>query len=260
MKRPADAPKFERETDLCAAFIAAVDARKWTCYSETEGWDILAVRQSDGVQIGIEAKLRLNPEVVSQALPETKHGAVELGPDYRAVLVPSGGVQNHLHRICAALGVTVITFRGSETVRHSRAFEPGLPDENRQPTWEWHQWAPMRRHKLPDYVPDVAAGSSAPVALTHWKIQAIRLVIVLEERPVTRADFKALGLSPSRWTDPYTGWLKLTPDGYVKGDGLPDFAGQHPRNYAEIKADRARWIWPQGAKPAHQLNLLEARS
>lgn len=48
-------------------------------------------------------------------------------------------------------------------------------------------------------------------------------------------------LSPSRWTDPHHGWLVVTPAGYVRGDRMPNFAAQHPRNYAEIKADRATW-------------------
>ena len=65
------------EAALCAAFIAAAtvtpkrtDHAQWVAYPETGGFDILLVRQTDGVQIGIEAKLALNPLVVSQVLPK----------------------------------------------------------------------------------------------------------------------------------------------------------------------------------------------
>lgn len=99
----------------------------------------------------------------------------------------------------------------------------------------------MQRCALPDYVPDVAAGSSAPVKLTDWKVKAIKLAVLLETRAVTRADFKALGLDPSRWTDRHTGWLVAGDAGYRPGPGMPDFKAQHPRNYEEIRADIAKW-------------------
>jgi hypothetical protein len=42
------------EADLCAGFIAAATkGGSWTAYAETAGYDILMVRASDGVQIGI---------------------------------------------------------------------------------------------------------------------------------------------------------------------------------------------------------------
>ena len=75
---------------------------------------------------------------------------------------------------------------------------------------EWHDWCPNQRCKIPDYVPDVAAGRSAPLQLTEWKVRAIKLAIILEERPVTRADFKALKLHPQRWLDPSAKWLVST--------------------------------------------------
>jgi hypothetical protein len=99
---------------------------------------------------------------------------------------------------------------------------------------------PEKRCAVPDYVPDVIAGAPAPVALTAWKVKAIRLAVLLEERAVTRSDFKHLQLSPTVWTGP-NGYLTRTPLGYVAGDRMPDLRRQHPRNYEEIRADKARW-------------------
>lgn len=229
---------FASEADMCAAFIDALDKQSWTAYPETAGFDILLVRKRDGFQIGIEAKLRFSVEVVNQALPAYKWDAVMIGPDCRAVLVPRYATDN-LSKICDAIGITVITVGRPSTYR-TRDFDPALPTGKGD--WSdrnWHEWCPVERHRLPEYVPDVVAGASAPVQLTDWKIRAIRMSILLEERAVTRADFKALGLDPSRWTQH---WLVRTDGGYVRGTHCPDFKAQHPANYDQIKADKAKWM------------------
>lgn len=250
------------EADLCAAFIPlATKNGAWVAYPETAGFDILLVRAEDGVQIGIEAKLRLNPLVVSQALPErTRWFYSHTGPDYRAVLVPRREVLNGLHAICDALGITILSLYPPRYPNDPHSFGPELPRETRYGDMVdgWHEWAPAQRCPLPAYVPDCTAGASAPIALTAWKVKAIKLAILLEERPVSRSDFKHLDLSPSRWTDPYNGWLVRTPQGYVPRESMPDFKLQHPRNYAEIAADKATWApaAPPLAVAAEQGGLL----
>lgn len=237
MKR--DAARFETEAALCAAFIDGIRRDKgWTAYPETAGWDILLVRK-DGCQVGIEAKLALNPEVVTQALPRWHYDEGE-GPDYRAVLVPDYAT-GRMAKICHYLGITIIHQPVTSPHSWGRAqpMLPGVCD------WAdvrfWHPWCPTKRATVPDYVPDVTAGAPAPLKLTAWKINAIRLAILLEERPVTRKEIVALGLSPQRWIDRVTGWLAPTPEGYVPSETMPDFKAMHPTNWAQIAADRQRW-------------------
>lgn len=251
------APSFSKESDLCAAFIGAI-AREhdWTAYPETAGFDILLVRK-DGIQIGIEAKLTLNAHVVAQALPDwlTSAHCGAAGPHYRAVLVPEGKAGNYIATICRAIGITVI----EQSARHPhsyRSYSPHLPCDRWVDEY-WHEWCPLKPCDLPDYVPDCGAGNPAPIALTLWKIAAIKLAIILEERPVTRADFKHLGISPSRWTHPFSGWLVPTELGYVAGPNLPDFKAQHPANYEQIKADKAKWMPPLPAKQRQGRLALE---
>jgi hypothetical protein len=244
------APTFTKESDLCSAFIkSATRDGAWTAYNESGGFDVLMVRVSDGVQVGIQAKLRLNAKVVCQIIPSTwrGYGSGDTGPDYRAILIPDTA-STVLRSVCSALGVTIIRQR----FPHG-SFAPGLPGHRFAEFW--HEWLPSYRCKLPDYVPDVDAGRAAPVALTSWKIKAIKIAILLERRPITRWDFKVLGISPSRWTDPYTEWLKPTPAGYVAGKNLPDFKGQHPRNWAEIEADFDKWA-PPDTRPAPTQGVL----
>lgn len=238
--------RFASEAELVAAFCACIDpakwarnpdaAPKWTHYHETCGWDLLLAHPDD-YQVGIEAKLSLNAKVLEQALPG--HWSADTGPDYRAVLVPAYALQRHLTVLAAHVGITIISMRGGD---HAQ-FSPWLPDEaSNYSSMGWWNWGPTKRCVLPDYVPDVTGGKSAPVRLTAWKVKAIRLLILLERKgSVTRADMKTLGLDPTRWTAAGYGWLDPGPAGWVRGESTPDFKAQHPRNWAEIEAQFDTW-------------------
>jgi hypothetical protein len=246
---------FAKETDLCAAFLAEVERQSkkrhavqddWTAYPETAGFDIVMVRKADGVQIGIEAKLALNAAVITQALEGSSgwYRGIK-GPDFRAVLVPENATKG-LAPLCRAIGLTVLTCGVARPHMERRFFYPALPPIKNQFDYgddDWHQWCPVDRLKLPDYVPDVAAGASSPLALTEWKIKAIKLAVLLQERPVTRGDFKHLNLSPTRWTAPISGWLVPAAGAraYIAGPSFPDFRAKHPRVYEEIVADKSTW-------------------
>jgi hypothetical protein len=252
--------EFVTEADLVKAFCSCVerynarrDKHDWAIYAETGGFDLLLACRRTGVQVGVEAKLALNLKVISQALEGSDLSYVEHGPDYRAVLVPRGpSVQKGIGTICRRIGLTVLTVYGYKTSwrgTHSPEWQayPSLPDEDGGLLWdlrEWHPWLPAKRIELPEYIPDVEGGHSSPIALTNWKIRAIKLMILLDRNGrVSRGDMKALGISPTRWTDSYHGFLKADADagGYVRCSRTPDFRAQHPRNYVEIEADFEKW-------------------
>lgn len=243
----SEAP-FAKETDLCAAFIAALP-EGWTAYPETGGFDILLVRGVDGMQIGVEAKLKLNAKVVAQSAETGSYYEVDReNPDCRAVLVPDG-VGSDLATVCHLIGITVIRMRHGPEVRHySSPFHPTLPD-GKNDYWrdDWSERYPARRVAVPDWVPDVRAGDSAPVALTTWKIGAIKLVITLQRRGyLTRHDFAHFKISMSRWTQ--QGWLVKDGHGaWVAGSYMPDFKAQHPVNFDQIAADFEKWKSPDQA-------------
>lgn len=241
---------FAKETDLCAAFLAGVaKTGGWTAYAETAGWDILLVRDADGFQIGIEAKLKLNAEVIAQAL-EDGYWPDRSGPDCRAVLVPEDSARGGFDKIAAYIGFTIIRVATGSTAYCRPPFMPSLPKiEDRQ--WghnDWHELCPTKRYQLPEYVPDVAAGSSAPLQLTSWKIAAIKIAVTIEKRGyVTRTDFKHHGIDHRRWIASVPGWLKIENGRYV-ANRMPDFKRDHPRVYAEIAADAEKWL-PSGEPP-----------
>jgi hypothetical protein len=216
-------PIYATETELCADFIAWMTPKGWTAYPETAGWDILFV-DTEGHQLGVQAKLRLNFEVISQALPPLY--ASDVGPDHRALLVPQG--KNAGADLCSIAGLEVYYGHGRNFHRHNPV------------QYALFDWNPERRHPLPGYVPDVAAGASAPVQLTKWKIGALRILATLEIVGfVTAHDFKRIGIDKSRWYS--ARWVKPHESirgAWVRGK-VPDFDKQHPKVYPQIRDEIA---------------------
>lgn len=222
----------------------------------------MLVNRVGGWQIGIEAKLTLNAKVLAQAIDGQR---LAQGPDFRAVLV--GKVVAENAEIARALGLTVITPMAERTEQNWGSFKsfakqgpripsfaPQLPETEslvRIGEW-WSDWDrypwfdrfPSNRHKLPDYVPEVACGVPSPMILSDWKIKAMRVCVWVEKHGViTRAIFKKLGIDPSRWMNGV--WLKA---GLNRGDWVegPRFPGdqirrEHPNIYAKIEADYSEW-------------------
>lgn len=238
--------EFATEADLVKCFIEALERDRlqsgWTAYHETAGFDILLVHEG-GTQIGIEAKLRMIPKVVSQALP--KYEWSDEGPDFRAVLVPFKGIGDGWGDICSALGIRMIACgRRPHGLSLRPEFSPDLPNPDKESWYSdryWTFWNPIRRCKLPEYVPDVVGGKPAPLTLTPWKVKAIKLMIVLDRRGfVTRRDMRGLDISPSYWCANRI--LEKGGNGkWLKTKWTPDFREQHPENYAQIEADIDEW-------------------
>lgn len=260
MKRTAPA-KFESEAAMCARFLAALPDG-WVSFNETAGWDILLVRKADGFQIGIQAKLRLNFDVMRQAMDHwhryTQHKA---GPDCRAVMVPCG-VPSGAVGIAGSLGLSVILV----AAEGKAVFTPKLPGtgESRWGDPVWHEWCPDRRHDLPEYVPDVPAGVPSPQLLNDWKIGALKIAVILDQLGyVTSKEFSAIGISPSRWMQHWLVPAGKTPppkslQRYVTGARTPDFKSQHPTIYEQIKADKDKW-WPPGTPRTADEAVQEAK-
>lgn len=248
MKRGSEDGKWETEAAMCAAFIAEIGRdtfsrqkkpAEWTAYPESCGWDILLVRNVDGFQIGIEAKLRMGLPVLNQAI-ESRH-SYRGGPDCRAVLVPEHEDKGY-GAICAYVGITIIKM-APPGARWSPKFRPYLPTPDHDGYFsEWFELCPLERHKLPEYVPDVAAGMPCPITLTTWKIRAIKLAVLLDRRGiVTRADFKHLALDHRYFTGRGAEVMTRGDGGWSRGPRFPDFKAIHPRNYEEIAADFEKW-------------------
>jgi hypothetical protein len=214
------------EVELCAAFIAWVQANSdWLVYPETGGFDMLLVAP-DGAQLGIEAKLGCTAKLLDQALPRNCFSGAA-GPDFRGVLLPLCP-SYEAHELLDSLGL--LAFYGSRI--DERFHGSSLVDRA-----GWSHWAPEQRIELPRFVPDVAAGAPSPIRLTKSKIAALKLIALIELRGyVVPQDFRDLDVDSRRWTNPASGLLQLDGEGrYVRGEKLL-FDKQHPRVFAEIVA------------------------
>lgn len=225
---------FATEAELCASFLDAVAKQQpgLRCYAEVGGWDILVV-WPDGLQMGIQAKLKLNADVVCQAVPD--FWCDGQGPDFRAILVPktSNRWGNGLCGLAERLGLVVFA-----------------PDPNGHfQTYRWSQlgsrtgwtdWNPATRVSVPTTTTDSIAGSPCPVTLTQWKVAALRVIARLEVvGTITPTIMRGCGCDPRRWIS--GGWLVPTEERGVwkRGDHCPRFDQQHPTAYAAaLQAER----------------------
>lgn len=242
-------PTFSSEAEMCGQFLSVIPD-EWTAYPETGGFDILLVRKEDGAQVGVEAKLKLNAKVISQAAQQIGvYKNTYPGPDFRAVLVPYNTGWD-LIDVCRLLSIEVIRIYPidhSQSQRYIKGkivgkshFLPDLPslkyNHNEMCGEQWFDFCPEKRIKLPDFVPDCGAGNKSPIQLSTWKIKAIKIVIEAMRRGfVTRQDFKYHSIDMSRWTQ--CGWIVSgkNKSEWILSEKVPDFRKQHPVNFAEIE-------------------------
>ncbi|MGP1677885.1 MAG: hypothetical protein ACTS6J_12095 [Burkholderiales bacterium] len=220
---------FYTEAELCAAFIAWLTRYpEWTPYAETAGWDILLVH-ADGTQVGVQAKLKFNMAVLQQTI-EGGYGWQDIGPDYRAVLVPE---DNGIRDICDALGLTLI--RPRKHWNGSFEFEPALGERSYA---RWHYSNPLKRHQLPAYIPDVPAGVPSPSILSKWKIGALEISAIIEIRGyVTRADFRRAGVDHRRFVQDWLDPVSDNPGAWKWKPTAPKFSATHPVVYPQVLAE-----------------------
>lgn len=227
-------PEFATEAEMCAAFIEACreHAPEWTAYAETAGFDILLAHR-DGVQVGIQAKLRLNEKVADQIVPDdwAMSGRFD-GPDFRVVLVPTyqhGGLAKLLGIVGIGIVDPVMWRSGVLWTQLDQC--SGAAMAAYCPAWL--DWNPEKRCPLPEFVPDVQAGVPSPIVLSAWKIGALRVLADLEVNgSITRQRIRMWGVDPRRFCD--GNWLKQAAHGSWKLGDLPRFDLQHPVIYADV--------------------------
>lgn len=182
------------ETALCDALAATATAVGWRVYPEVEGWDLLLVwtgartlpswtphdvreRAVAGYQIGVEAKLRANADVIEETL--RRADAYRGRPDEIAVLVPRPG--RGFLRLCQRLGIRVLT--------------PGVMGLD-----PWGAPPPARRLTPPAVALQGSGGAPSPRTMSAWRVGALRICITLRARGyITADDFRLHGVDRSRW-------------------------------------------------------------
>lgn len=196
---------FQSEHDLCNYFAEQARLFGWEVYPETSGYDLLLVAKDvraynvkPGDQIGVEAKLLPNVQVLSQAMPK-RWG--HTGPDFHAVLVPSCDRSF----LCVAQACRVMVFAAGRKhythyERNSRMLHK-VQDTYRQ-YYEEKCWHPGVSIAVP-------AGVKSPKSVTPWKVHSVKLcLLALRQGFLTSADFREEGVSQSLWRQ--KGWIEPT--------------------------------------------------
>lgn len=197
---------FRTEGDLCDAFAAQARLEGFQVHAETSGWDLLLVDPESGEQVGVEAKLRANCDVLVQAIAGNE---ATPGPDVHAVLVPDA--PSAFAYVARELDVLIF----DADVVHPPAMPTGLTYRARVMLSDGRE-APIRTrlkrairwpHTERVWVPPVeivgaGGGRASPQRITPWKIGAVRLCRLLRKRGwLTSDDFKKEKISPWWWTE-----------------------------------------------------------
>lgn len=170
---------MKSEEALCQEFMQSFD-----CYPEIDHWDLVRILP-DG-QEGIQAKTSGNIKVLHQAL-------IGLGPKFRSILIPRASIE--FIEICNFLGLGLYA---KERQRKVWGRLKWIPTDN------WTILKPIAKPIhidlwIPPIKTDKPAGVASPKRLTEWRVKALKMCILLEQRDVTSSDFKDLGLSMSIW-------------------------------------------------------------
>jgi len=229
---------FNTEAELCDAFIHFVNKNGWTVYPEQNGWDMLLVKND--IQIGIQAKIRPNIDVLYQTLPpyiimpvngtETKKG-----PNFRAVLTQ--GVYVEFRTICRSLRIIAISPRHIRADGTIEDWDGGwLIEENLN---EAYRWKPMKQEWLPDIVPMHKCGVASPTTLSKWSQSALKAFAYLEEnKTITSKKIKEYGINSQLLVQ--LKYIKPTIDKdgrhtlYIKGECLEKFILKHEKEYEKF--------------------------
>ncbi len=200
MRRLLSHEKYSCEEALVEHLITVARAHGFKAYVETSDFDVLLIAGpeskgfKDGDQIGIQAKLRDNVDVLAQSLPK-RHGA---RPHYYAVLVPS--CSESFARVAARLEIGVICGIGLNETRHwERLFG----------RMRWKRQEEGARCWVPDCeVEGMRGGRKGPQQITKWKMAAIKLCLLAEEQGfITSREFREMGISMDVWVKKR--WLVL---------------------------------------------------
>lgn len=190
---------YKTENELCNVLIEYASKNDWIVYPETSNFDILLVK--NGYQIGIQAKLKDNIEVLYQAIDyRTRH--FNSGPNIRAVLVPQASTEFLI--IAKLLKIFVIEalnqkynrwpFYTSKTILEKKI----NIDLNNIPNYL--ERSPKKLCWIPEVQVITPAGVKSPKSITLWKIEAVKLCILLDKNSfLTRDDFKNAKISDTIW-------------------------------------------------------------
>jgi hypothetical protein len=166
--------KYELERDMCSELTIEAKNNGWVVYPEQSNWDLLLVR--NGIQVGIQAKLRPTIKLLSQSLVPEEYP----GPHYRAVAVGNTHwkERDDFAKISIALRLIYIDM----AVHPSCWFYKAINNGGEKISWRYYRHFPSEILWTPPFVPKLEAGIPAPQTTSPWKIAAVKLEFIAKEK------------------------------------------------------------------------------
>ncbi len=198
MKLPKFKNPYKLESELCETLIKYAKSHGWKVYPETSGWDILLVKD---IQIGIQAKLKDNIKVLSQTVDyvNPKFKAKYPSPHIKAVLVPRAS--QDFKRVAFALGIFIIEGVNVEYLDFKFQWTKQIKTNFNNYSRDAHYFTePAKLCWVPEIEPNMIAGTKSPKLITPWKIQAVKMCLLLNNKGfLTSEDFKKENMSMTIW-------------------------------------------------------------
>jgi hypothetical protein len=187
---------YKKEVDLCNDFIFWSKMYGYKVYPECGGWDMLLVK--NGVQIGVQAKLKANMKVLAQALDGVCERKLKVSPHYRVVLVASKPSSDFI-KLAKACRIIIISFFGNISKHYClryndiKAINYNYEFKSFIGSARYYRYAAKKRVKLPLFVADIKAGVPSPRNVSDWKILCIKAErLCIKQGYITSRDVKTL--------------------------------------------------------------------
>lgn len=241
---------------MLSAFAEHATAIGFRCVPEYGGHDLILVAGSDlldpyenmsrnaiphGVEpgdvIAIEGKLHATPTLLRQALPPHRrmYNTEKPAPcaDFYAVVVPRYDGEFETVAQALDIGVVVMAPDRERDDNYGKSVIPAALDR-----WTMHDSYRVTGHPRIDVTGlnvKMRPGLPSPRSLSPWKIAAVRLCLLGQQRELQRADFAGTPVRLRTFSD--RGWITL-----VRREGrhgvyaLADVAGRPDLHYPEITA------------------------
>lgn len=224
--------KYRYEYQMCDDFIEK-NKDHFDIYPECYGYDMLLFSKIDEVQIGVQAKLKNNLQVIYQILDNTENMNLKLkriGPHYRAILSPE--IDGRYRMLCRRLGIA-----------HFNPYDAimiDIPDFGWRikPFYESPLQPHIQRHTRPELKLNDSPGKSSPKNLSTWRVAAIKaMVIYYKQSYITSSQLRELGINPSSFDQ----WFYLSKEKIgrcrkmvLKEDGYTPIIG-YEKEFTQLK-------------------------
>jgi hypothetical protein len=184
--------KYRYEYEMCDEFVE-LNKADWDIYPECYGYDMLMFSKDSEIQIGVQAKLKNNLQVIYQILNnvDISNRIKRIGPHYGAVLTPID--DNNYYHLCRRLNIikfNIVPIKATMNYINNVNLD-GYTILNF-----------LERHNRPIIRLNDSPGKSSPKNLSQWRIQALKIMNkYYDQGYIISSQLRELGLNTTLFTN-----------------------------------------------------------